>query len=387
MSREDLTDRQYVSTAPYDSTDPPRFGQLIETCKDAFMTELRSYFQYISTDAAYKLSEIPTINKYSRGTTAPGIAEGDLETITKIMMSYADSQDKFPMIAITSATSREKRLGIGTNFVDHVQDPPRVEGTKAGPFALTDGWTITLTTVPRGLVENTTTSTITFSSILFATIGAATIDAVVLAINAQALYYTASATSTGHLRLTAGGPCAEGTPNIITITGGTAACLTAFGLTVGQTDTYLNTARPPKNRYGMMAELTINLDVITDDLNERGEMSDLVQTFFTFWMEKRMFQLLGRSYLDDAITPSEWYHVIFKGEFSWGGEINVPRLGGELYDYIYANRGSIPVTVVDFIDRPLTVAPIFLNSTDLVLTTGLPSGDYGETSKNFKRIG
>jgi hypothetical protein len=133
--------------------------------------------------------------------------------------------------------------------------------------------------------------------------------------------------------------------------------------------------------------MTINIDVITDDLNERGEMSDLVQTFFTFWMEKRAFQFLGRSYLDDAITPAEWYHIIFKGEFSWSGEINMPRLGGELYDYIYANRGSIPVLIADYIDRPLTVPPIFLNSTDVVWTTSLPDGDYGALSPNFKRIG
>lgn len=385
MSREDLTARTPTVTTPYDATDPPRSFQLLETAKDAFASELRTFFTYVSADARYKINELPTIEKYARGTTLPGVQEGDLETVVKTMMSYADSEDKFPMIAITSTTLRERRMGIGSNFVDHVQEAPRVEGTVAGPFALTDGWTITLNTVPRGLVENTQASTITFASILFPDITDASIDDVVRAINMQALYYTASATTDGYLRLSCGGPCAEPTPNIIRITGGTAACLTAFGLTVGQTDTYLNTARPPKNRYGLMADLVVNLDVITDDLNERGEVSDLLYDFFGFWMEKRGFQFLGRSHQTEGITPEEWYHVIFRSEFSWGGEINVPRLGGDVYDYIYANRGSIPITIVDFIDRPLTAHPIFLSSTDVEYTDSLPLGDHG--GPNWKRIG
>jgi hypothetical protein len=386
MSREDLTLRRYVPTEPYDSADPPRFSQLIETTKDAFASELKQFFTYVLSsstdlDTRYRLSELPTIQKYAQGTNIPFSTDGDLETVAKTMMSYADSADKFPMIAITSVSLRERRLGIGNNFVDHVQEAPRVEGTKSGPFALSDGWMLELETVPWGLPENTTTTTLTMASVLFSDISDASIDDVVKAINAQALLVTASATSGGCLRLSCGGPCAPTTPNTIEVTGGTAACLSALGLTVGQSDTYLNTARPPKNRYGLMGDLTVNLDVITDDLNERNEMSDLVQNFFMFWMEKRRFQLIGRSYQEEGISPEEWYHVIFKGDFSWNGEINIPRLGGEVYDYIYANRGSINVTSIDYIDRPLTVTPIFLQSSDVVYDSTLPTGDY--TGRNF----
>jgi hypothetical protein len=381
MSREDLTVRYTIPTEPYDSNDPPRFSQLIETVKDVFAKELSDYFTYVtstssSVDTRYRMNELPTIKKYAKGISVSSVANGDLETVAKIMMSYADSPDKFPMVAITSASFREKKLGIGNNFVDHVQEAPRVEGTKAGPFRLTSGWTIEVETCPYGLSANTTTSTITLSSSLFADMTSATISAVVNAINAQALYITASATSEGYLRLSCGGPCAPTTPNTIEVTGGTTACLKALGLTVGQSDTYLNTERPPKNRYGLMGDLTVNLDVITDDLNERGEVSDLVHSFFDFWMEKRRFQFIGRSYQEEGITPPEWYHIILKNDFTWGGEINVPRLGGELYDYIYANRGSVSLTALDFIDRPLTVTPIFLQSSDVVYDEDLPMGDY-----------
>lgn len=388
MAREDLTVRDYAVTQPYDANDPPRFAQLTETVKDAFATELKAYFTFVTSDRRYKLNELPTIEKYaSKGVTVPGVSDSDLETVAKTMIAYADSPDKFPMVCITSVSSREKKMGIGSNFTCHVQETPRIEGTKEGPFNLTDGWQIILETMPGGLAENTVQSTIQFATCLFSDISDASIDDVVRAINAQALYYTASATADGYLRLSCGGPCAPTTPNTIAVVGGTTACLSAFGLTLHQSDTYLNTSRPPMNRYSIAAEMTVNIDVITDDLNERGEMTDLVQAFFTFWMEKRAFQLIGRSYRDEdnEISPEEWYHIIFNGEFSWSGEINVPRLGGELYDYIYANRGSMPITIIDYIDRPLTAVPIFLNSSDVVYEENLPVGDYG--GKNYLRGG
>ena len=40
MATENLSDRGYQSTSPYDSNDPPRFGQLVEIAKEAFLVEL-----------------------------------------------------------------------------------------------------------------------------------------------------------------------------------------------------------------------------------------------------------------------------------------------------------------------------------------------------------
>jgi len=70
MAIENLYDRKYVSTQPYDATDPPKFAQLIETAKDAFAWELKNFFSYKTTDALTKISEIPTIQKFALGATS-----------------------------------------------------------------------------------------------------------------------------------------------------------------------------------------------------------------------------------------------------------------------------------------------------------------------------
>ena len=377
-SIEDLAGRVPVATSPYDSNDLPRFGELSESAKDVFRTELELYFDYKTADSTTKIIEATNIQKFALGAST---GEQSLETVVSMLMSYGDRRDQFPMIAITSTSEREKPLGIGNNFVAHVQYPPRVNGTKVGPFNITDGWTLEITTWPLGTVASATVSTITFASCLFSSLTAATIAQVVYAINVQALYYTAEATPEGYLRLRTGGVCANPTPNYIEVTGGTAACLSAFGFTVGQSDTYLNTARPPRNRYYMAADMTVNIDVVSDDINTRTELSDLVFKFFAYHMEKRTFQFFGRSYFSENISPEEWWHIILNRTFSWSGELNTPRPGGVQHDHIYAKRGSIPITIIDYMDKELTSAPIFLQSTDVEADDTIPAGDYG--GRNF----
>ncbi len=380
-SIEDLVSRRPVATAPYDVNDPPKFAELSETVRDVFRKELEQYFDYKTADASTKLIEAQNIQKFALGAATN---EQSLETVVKMLMAYGDTKDKFPAIVVTSTSEREKALGIGSNFVASVQYPPRVEGTKVGPFNLTDGWTIEITTWPLGTVASATVSTITFATVLFSDMTVATIADIVRAINIQGLYYTAEATATGCLRLKTGGPCARPTPNYIEITGGTAACLTALGLTVGQSDTYLNPVRPPMNRYYDAADMVVNIDVVSDDINTRTELADLVRKFFTYYMEKRQFQFLGRSYYTEGLDPEEWWHVIFSRGFAWSGELNTPRPGGAQYDHIYAKRGSIPVTAIDYIDKALVTPPIFLQSTDILQDDTVPAGDYGGV--NFLKL-
>lgn len=380
---ENLENRGYVATSPYDSTDVPRFGQLTEVAKDAFKQELTEYFKYETSDGVEKFVELPNIEKFAIG-TAPGT--NNLETFVNLIVSYADTKDRFPMVAITSASVREKRLGLGNNFFDTVQYPPSVSSTNAGPFNIVEGWRIELVTWPLGVGTITSpfedardvsvTSTIEFVDAFFANPAEATIEEIVAAINVQSLYYTAFANSDGTLRLQAGGLLAPSNPNYIEITGGTAECLAALGLTVGQSDSFTSTSNPPKNRYFVAADMVINIDVISEELNTKQELADLVYAYFAYYMEKRYFQLLGRSYFERDLDPEEWFHIIFNGQFSWSGETTVPRPGQEGYDRIYSVRGSIPITVIDYIDKRVTQVPVFGN--EIVLTSGesFPEGDY-----------
>lgn len=388
-SIENLNDRGAIATDPYDVKDVPRFGQLEELAKDVFKQELTQFFKY-GVDGHSKLVELPNVDKYAIGTEA---GSKNLETFVNLIMSYADTSDRFPMVAITSASVRERRLGLGNNFANTVQYPPSVLGTKSAPFNLANGWKLTFLTWPQGVATTqrpfedvkdvTVTSTIEFVDSFFNDPTAITIEELVRVINHQALYYTASANLDGTLRLNTGGPLANATPNYIEITGGDAGCLNELGFTIGQSDMFTSTDNPPKNRYYVAADMVVNIDVISDDLNTKQELADLVFDFFAYYMEKRNFQMFGRSYFTAGIDPEEWFHINFEGKFSWSGETSISRPGQEGYDRIYSARGSMPINVIDYIDKRIVNDPVFGNLITLVTDDTLPVGDY-PGSGNFR---
>ena len=369
--------REYRGTIPRDPKNPARFGQLIETVKDAFAAELYRFFEFKSEDVRAKLREFPAIEKFGVGA---GSTSSSMETVMNLIMSYGDTPDKYPMIAITSASSRELVLGLGSTQVCSGQDPVSVVSTNSGPYILEDEWTLILQTWPQGLSADPVVSTLMFTTALFSNIANATVDEVASAINMQALYSNARVSSGGYLQIMAGGPCAPSDRNGIEIVGGTAECLSALGFIVGQQDLYTSHTAgslSPVKRHGVAGKMTINLDVVSDDMNTRTQLADLVQDFFTFYSDRNFFQFQGRSYLETATDPPEWYQIIFDRSFSWSGEYNRPRQGGEQKSYLYSIRGSVPVTAVDFVNRPVNRSTAtFIQSATVVRNDDLPDGDY-----------
>jgi hypothetical protein len=366
--------RAYRPTEPYDPSDPPKFGQLIETTKDGIASELRRFFDYQSEDMRAKLGELPTIEKFAHG--GAGSTQQSMETVVNLIMSHADAPDRFPMVAITSASVREKRLGLGGNLASSGQYPPAVTGTEMGPFDLTPEWTVQLETDPHG-TGVLVTSTILFAEILFSDIHNASAQDVADAINMQALFFHAVVVGGGFIRLVTGGPAAPGVPNSIEITGGTPACLAALGFEVGQSDVYTNPTNPPKKRYEVAADMTINIDVVADSINVRGELADLVFDFFAVYLERQYFQMFGRSYFDRDLDPPEWFQLILQGQFAWSGEYAQPRAGGDQREQIYSIRGSVPLIAVDFVNRDVQRgSQTWLQPEDAQQTEELPGGDY-----------
>jgi hypothetical protein len=378
---ENFSERKLIPTEPFDSNDPPRFGQLVETAKDSFAREFKNYFSYKTSDISSKLNEIPNIEKYHFDPSNNSM--GDYGTTVDLILSFADTPDKFPMVAITSAQVQENKLSIGGNLATPVQYPPSVVGNVSGPYSLQDGWTIEFKTWPGGTVASETTSTITFHEFRYQDINNVTLTEIINDIrNTQALYYTLEETPDGFLRISTGGPAARSTPNYIEITGGDPDCLAAFGFSVGDSDTYLSQDNLPRNRYYIASDMTINIDVIGDSANTKQELSDLIFQFFAYYMEKRQFQFLGRSYFQRGLDPEEWFHIIFKNNFSWSSEVVKPRPGsGEGYDYIYAVRGSMPITIVDFIDKEIPYStPQYLDDSSIEYGETVSTGDYFSTN-------
>ena len=382
--------REYRGTDPRDPRNPPRFGQLIETVKDAFAAELYRFFEFKSDDIRAKLGEFPAIEKFGVGA---GSTSTSMETVMNLIMSYGNTMDKYPMIAITSANYKEHVLGLGGTFVCDGQQAVRLTAGAEGPFNLQDGWELKIRTWPLGLTGDPVETTILLKDILFSDITNATVQDLIQAYNAQALYTQARESADGFFQIVAGGPCAQGTKNGLEIIGGTPDCLLALGYSVGQIELYTNHvvgSTSPVQRYVVAGDMTINLDVISDDMNTRTQLADLVLDFFTFYADRQYFQFQGRSYLDDSIDPPEWYQIVLNRKFSWSGEYQRARQGGEQKSYLYSIRGSVPIFAADFIDRPVNRGTAtFVQSSDIIHVDNqddsLPTGDY--FGVNYLKLG
>lgn len=145
---------------------------------------------------------------------------------------------------------------------------------------------------------------------------------------------------------------------------------------IGLRDDSDNTLRPPKHRYGMAWDLSVQLDVLAEDENERGEMTDLMMAFLGFFLERKFFTLMGRTGFEGQTTASESYQVILRSNARVGPETEQPR-PGDGSGKIYANTLSFDVTTVMYIDRsvyvPTTDTPFIIHSEDVTSDATLPS--------------
>jgi hypothetical protein len=381
---ENLDDRKFAPTDPFDPTDVPRFSQLSETAKDVFAKEITDFFNYKTYDGIEKIKVFPNIKKFALGASN---SQNSLETVVNFIMAFGDTKDKFPMISITSQSIKERKMSLGSNFVGSFQYAPSVVGRNSGPFNLSSSvdslWFLTIKTRPLGTDEEEPLSILSFVPAMFSNLSSVTALEISDKINkSQALYYTLSATNSGKLRISTGGPCANSTPNYVEIVDGTPELLNILGFSIGDSDDYLSTTNLPKNRYDIAGDAVISIDVVSDDLNTRTEVSDLVYNFFTFYMEKRKFEFFGRSYFERETDPPEWFHIILDNKFSWSTEFNRPRPGGEQYEYIYAIRGSVPIFIEDFIDKDIKYGDLLLR--DRISYDGsFPNGDYNQDNYKY----
>lgn len=380
MSLEDLSQRANIPTLPLDELDPFRFAQLTETAKDCFQRELYDFFSYRVPQFQTRKIEVPTLEKYNLGFNANDTA---IETFTRIILQHPDVLERLPLVAITTATGSNLKLGLGTHLVASVNPAARVKSTKVGPYALVEDDRIAFATYPNGS-KDPVISYVTFVSLMIPDLAHATADEVVAVAKAQLLYVTAAKTlyskPVGVIRFDAIGPFSpDPYPNSIEVLGpphSTQNALDVLGFMAGQKDTASD--HNPANRYQLAMNLTVGLDIGAESENERRELTDLLTYFFSLEMDKRKFVFYGRSVFDDEV-PNEWYQVILKDQHSLSGESEIPRqsASGEQRDLIYINRLQVPITIVDYVDRELTVPP--RRSDELVLIqarNALPPGDY-----------
>lgn len=388
MPVEDLLARQNYATLPVDPNDPPRFSQLSEIVKDAFQVNLTNFFNLHLSQYSEVQSEIPTIAKFALGYTPQ---ESPAESFARILLQHPDILEKLPLVAITAASGNVKKLSYSPQLVGATQMPARVKGTNPGPYAFQAGDKIAFATTPNGS-KTPVISYVGFVPGMFQNFSAATLTEVVAAAKVQLLYVTCKTTvySTPQPlpRFDAYGVLSKVYPNQITVLPppySTANALAQLGFTAGQTDTTAN--HPVSNRYHLSGDYTVALDIGCEDENQRREMTDLVDYYFSLDQDKRQFTLYGRSIFDDeflvpgpnGVGIAENYQIVFLDRHSLAGEAELPRNGGDPQDLIYINRVSIPVTVIDYVDRQFQAPYGYLDPTKInpaASTQDMPLGDF-----------
>jgi len=134
VARDPFERIRFKPTIPDSAADNPRFGRVIETTKNAFLWELREFFDQ-AAQTTERLQERPRIEKYQFGF---GQNLDPYETVVQILRKYADEREALPHIAVLATTGSWKPLGFGVPLLASVQELPRIE-TAAEPFALLTG--------------------------------------------------------------------------------------------------------------------------------------------------------------------------------------------------------------------------------------------------------
>ena len=338
-----------IPTVPDNLTQAPHFGSIIETTKDTFVLELRHFFK--TTNYTIRTGELPRIDKYS---VAVDVFVDPLETAVNLVRQFPDVTENLPMIGVMATTGKNNKLGLSNKYVNMVIPRAQIIGG-TGPYVLTNGMTLSVTTHPGGTVASAKTSVFTFPSFMFVSIAAATIDEVITCINLQSLYCTATKITTSDgtvkLGLFAGSLQAREFPNIITVNAGSTAAV-PLGFTVGQTNQNYGQNNIACNRENLAADFTVSLQVVTESDNVRTELSDLLFDFFTFIMADRQFQFYGRSTFDQDILDETYQIIIKDTDVVLAGEQEIPRPNDQK-NKVYINAIQVPVTAIMYTDRIL----------------------------------
>jgi hypothetical protein len=124
---------------------------------------------------------------------------------------------------------------------------------------------------------------------------------------------------------------------------------------VGKRDSWTNPARPMMNRRHVKFQMTVTLSVLAEDPNDRDELHDLVLNQFAYYLEIKHFQILGRGVLDPDNFPNEHYQIGIGQDIAPAGTAQIQRAGGDVKNYIYEARISLPLTLFMYQDRSVLV--------------------------------
>jgi hypothetical protein len=120
--------------------------------------------------------------------------------------------------------------------------------------------------------------------------------------------------------------------------------------------------RTPKLRFVQGMNLAVQIDVYTEDENTRGELVDLVTSFFSFFLEQRHYTFAGRADFGSTTAPTEFYQIVIQPPVRASAEAEVPRTVDGV-GKLYVNSFTVEVTTTMYVDREA-----YFGETDVVRT-------------------
>lgn len=297
-----------------------QFGRIHDSVRTLFLTKLTEYFE--TTQVNLKYTEIPIIEKYE----ITNRTDGDYPSTLNIINNFPDLAQKLPMIAVTSVNGMKKSLNLGFNTAATYPHETSISGTVVGPFTgLSSGDTIVFTI---GSVDYT----VELFSSAFTSFTSISVSDLSTYFKQVCPMVIVSETDTGELLLR------SARHETFAVKSGTA--LTHLGLTAGQTPD-LTTA----HQYIVQSEeLSVFIDVLASDWNQRTEVMDLVRV------------LLGVYVFEEDI--GQWFsdnmQVIFGDGLASRGENETPAPAGAPFSKIYSDGITVPVLAIQYLDRTQT---------------------------------
>jgi hypothetical protein len=97
--------------------------------------------------------------------------------------------------------------------------------------------------------------------------------------------------------------------------------------------------------YSSRVNMTINVDVGTEDTNTRSEITDIILSIIQFYLRDSAWELNAPEESTDA------WQMIFDREINLSGEQQIPKPEADPEDKIYVQRMSFNVTYIDYVSR------------------------------------
>lgn len=312
-------------------TDILEFGRLSDFMRSVAVGKIQSYFE--SVFVRQVLSEVPVIEKYE----VTEQADGDkFVSSVHIQRYFSNLFEKLPLIAVTTVGGSARVQTIGGMLAGDRIDSSEVfnQFGVLAPYSLADGDDLIIE------IEDVT-YTLQFRDSMFADINAITMremqDVVKMLIQ-NVLLYDGGA---GYLYMTD----FYGRP--IDIVGG--SVVPKLVLHSGPSDRVRNQG------YSVAEEMSLVIDVVTADRNQRTELADVLCTLFGFYLFDKE--------LGQWVYPSN--AAIFQKDFSRKGESEM-ALEGAPVDKLYFDSVTITATVFGSVQRVSSVDSLTISSEGII---------------------